>query len=393
MDFTPFTVNVPQAELDDLRSRIAATRWPDQIPESGWNYGANIDFVRELLEYWANGFDWRKTEAELNAWPQYTTTIDGQKIHFIHVRSPHKGARPLVLLHGWPSTTTEFSKVIGPLSDPVSHGGNAEDAFDIVVPSLPGFGWSGPTREPGWHPGRIADAFAELLEGLGYDHYFVHGGDYGAVVAGQLALRHPERVTAIHLTFLVTGGRRPEDGEATPEEARLEADQAIYNATETGYLAIQATKPQSLAYGLNDSPAGLAAWIVEKFNSWTDNGGDLESVLTKDELLANITTYWLTQTAGSAARLYYETAAGGMMGPSAERVETPTYVAVFPKELYRTTRRIAEHHYNVQRWTEQPRGGHFAASEQPELLVDDIRSALRTVGVDRVEDVTEGARA
>lgn len=392
MDFTPFTVNVPEAELEDLRSRLAATRWPDQIPGSGWSYGANIDYLKELANYWANEFDWRKAEAGLNASPQFTTKIDGQTIHFIHIKSPHSSTRPLLLLHGWPSTVSEFSKVIGPLSDPVAYGGNAEDAFDVIVPSLPGFGWSGPTREGGWHPGRIADAFSELLQGLGYERAFVHGGDYGAAIAGQMALRHPDQITALHLTFLVTGGRRPQDGEATAEEALLEADQAVFNATETGYMAIQATKPQSMAYGLNDSPVALAAWIVEKFNSWTDNGGDLESVLSKDELLTNITTYWLSQTAGSAGRLYYETGAAGMMGPAAERVETPTYVSVFPKELYRTTRRIAEHHYNIQGWTEQPRGGHFAASEQPQLLVDDIRSALRGITVGEL-DLASGARA
>jgi microsomal epoxide hydrolase len=307
--------------------------------------------------------------------------VDEQRVHFIHVTSPHDGARPLLLLHGWPSSTTEFQKVIGPLSDPVAHGGDASDAFDVIVPSLPGFGWSGPTTETGWDPIRIADAFAELMDGLGYERYFVHGGDFGAVIAGHMASNHPDHVVGLHLTFLVTGGRRPEDGDATPEEAELEAEQAVYTGLETGYIAIQGTKPLSLAYGLNDSPAALAAWIVEKFHAWVDHDGDLESVLSKDELLANITTYWVTQTAGSAARLYYETMMAGQMGPASQRVETPTHVAVFPKELYRTSRRIAEHHYNIQSWTPQERGGHFAASEQPEALVADIRGALRMADV------------
>ncbi|BCW05888.1 epoxide hydrolase family protein [Arthrobacter sp. NtRootA1] len=379
MEFRPFSVDVSDEVLADLDRRLAGTRWPDAIPGSGWTYGADLGYLRELVTYWKDHFDWRAFEKRFNAFPQFTTIIDGQHVHFLHVKSPEAEAKPLLLLHGWPSSPLEFLKVIGPLSNPVAHGGRAEDAFDLVIPSVPGFAFSGPTTEAGWHPGRIADAFAELMTGLGYDTFFAHGGDFGSVLAGQLSVRHPDRVAGLHVTFLVTGGLRPEDGDPTAEEAQLAADQAVYNMVETGYLALQATKPQTIAYSLVDSPVGLAAWIVEKLNTWTDNGGVLESVLSKDEILANIMTYWVTATGGSSGRLYFETGAAGMMGPSSERVESPVAVAIFPHELYRATRRVAEHHYNVVRWTPQAKGGHFPALEQPQLLATDIRESLRAM--------------
>lgn len=377
MEISPYTVAVPDAVLADLHSRLGNTRWPDSIPNAGWSYGASLDYMQELVAYWRDEFDWRAFEARLNAFPQFTATIDGQNVHFIHVKSPVPSAFPLLLLHGWPSSPVEFLKLIGPLTDPVAHGGRAEDAVDLIIPSLPGFGFSGPTTEAGWHPARMADGLAALMTGLGYEQFFVHGGDWGSVVASQLALRHPERVRGLHLTFLMTSGLRPEDGDPTEEESQLASDQAMYSMTETGYLALHASKPQTIAYSLVDSPVGLAAWIVEKLNKWTDNDGDLESVLTKDEILSNITTYWVTATGGSSGRLYFETAVAGMMGPAIERVEAPVAVAIFPQELYRSTRRIAEHNYNVVRWTPQQKGGHFPALEQPELLVADIRESLR----------------
>lgn len=376
MDFSPFSVSVRDSVLDDLRARLAHTRWPDQISGAGWSYGSDLQYMQGLCDYWASSFDWRASERRLNEFPQFTTTIDGQRIHFIHVRSPESNARPLLLLHGWPSSVLEFMKIIGPLSDPVAHGGTADQAFDVIVPSLPGFGWSGQTTERGWHAKRIADAFAELMSGLGYGTFSIHGGDYGAVVAGLLGADHTHRIEALHLTFLVTGGLKPEDGEPTAEERQLFEVQRVYNATETAYISMQSTKPQTIAYALADSPVALAAWIVEKFNAWTDNEGDLESAISTDEILANITTYWVTGTGGSSARLYFESAAAGFRGPNSLRLAVPTSVAVFPKEPYRTSRRIAEHHYNVVRWTEMPRGGHFPASEQPELLIADIRSSL-----------------
>ncbi|TAP39158.1 epoxide hydrolase family protein [Arthrobacter sp. S39] len=386
MEFTPFSVKVSDEVLTDLDRRLASTRWPDAIPGTGWTYGTDLGYLQELIAYWKDQFDWRSFEVRFNKFPQFTTMIDGQRMHFIHVKSPVPDAKPLLLLHGWPSSPLEFLKVIGPLSNPAAHGGRDEDAFDLVIPSLPGFAFSGPTNDAGWHPGRIADAFAELMTGLGYDYFFAHGGDFGSVLAGQLALRHPDRVSGLHVTFLVTGGLRPEDGDPTPEEAQLADDQAVYNMVETGYLALQASKPQTIAYSLVDSPVGLAAWIVEKLNTWTDNGGDLETVLSKDEILANIMTYWVTATGGSSGRLYFETAVAGMMGPSAKRVEAPVAVAIFPHELYRATRRVAEHHYNVVRWTPQAKGGHFPALEQPEFLATDIRDSLRAMsGVPAVD--------
>lgn len=376
MRIDPFSVQIHDDELNDLRRRLADARWPDQIPGTGWNYGADTSYIRDLAKYWSAEFDWRRAERQLNRFPQFTTTIDGQLVHFVHVKSPYAGARPLLLLHGWPSTPFEFYKVIDALVDPMAHGGSSSEAFDVIIPSLPGFAWSGPTTETGWHPGRVADAFNLLMQELGYANYSVHGGDFGAVVASQMARRHGDSVDALHLTFLTTAGRIAEDGPATDEEASLEVEQEAYNATETGYLVLQSTKPQTLSVGLNDSPIGLAAWIIEKYQCWTDNGGNLESVLTKDELLTTVATYWFTRTIGSSCRLYFETGAAGQLGPSPERVEVPTHVAVFPRELYRTSRRVAARHYNVHSWSEQPRGGHFAAAEQPQLLVVDLRKTL-----------------
>lgn len=376
----PFTVNVPAEVLDDLRRRLANTRWPDQIVGSGWDYGTDIDYLRSLVDYWQNSFDWRDVERKINEFPQYTTLIDGQNIHFLHARSRVPGARPLILLHGWPGSPLEFLKLIGPLTDPVAHGGRSEDAFHVIVPSLPGFAFSGPTADRGWHEGRIADALSRLMETIGYSSFFVHGGDYGSLVASQLASRHPDQVRALHLTLIVVGGLPADDGDPTPEERALAAELTNHVQRETGYIALQATKPQTVAYSLVDSPVGLAAWIVEKLKAWTDNGGDLESVVSRDEMLANITTYWVTATGGSSVRLYFETAAAGMMGVPPTRNDIPVSVAVFPRELYRTSRRIAEYHYNVVRWTQHPVGGHFAALEQPDLLILDLRASFADQG-------------
>lgn len=377
MDVQPFRVAVGDDILDDLRARLRNTRWPDRIPGSGWSYGADLDYLRDLCQYWEDKYDWRSAESAINEWPQFTTKIDGQRIHFIHARSPHPGARALLLTHGWPSSAVEFLKVLGPLTDPVASGGDAADAFHVVVPSMPGYGWSGPTTEAGWHRSRVAAAFVELLDGLGYARFGVHGGDWGSPISAEIGRVVPERTLGVHLTMLVTAGLRPEDGEPTDEEKAQQAEQELYNATEQGYIALQATKPQTLAFGLNDSPAGLAAWIVEKLRTWTDHDGNLESALSRDDILTWLTTYWVTGTAGSSARLYYESGVAGQLGPAPDRLEVPTGVAVFPKELYRTTRRVAEHHYNIVRWTELPRGGHFPAAEQPDLLVGELREFFR----------------
>jgi microsomal epoxide hydrolase len=379
MELIPFEVHVDDAVIDDLRARLRNTRWPDQVPGSGWDYGADGSYLRDLCAYWAGEFDWRAVEARLNAWPQFTTQIDGQRVHFIHARSPHPRARPLLLVHGWPSSQLEFLKVLAPLTDPVSYSGDAADAFHVVAPSIPGYAWSGPTTQPGWDTRRIAAAFTDLMRGLGYHRFGAFGTDMGSPITTEIARTSPGLVTGLHLTLLVSG-LRPKDGVLTAAEEAQAAANNRRRGAEIGYVAIQSTKPQTLAYGLTDSPAGQAAWIVEKLRNWTDCGGDLESVLSKDEILATVMTYWVTGTAGSSARLYYEmarAAAVGSLPPDASRVEVPTAVAVFPGELYPTSQRIASDHYAIERWTVMPRGGHFAALEVPDVLVEDLRAFFR----------------
>ncbi|WP_280217305.1 epoxide hydrolase family protein [Nocardia neocaledoniensis] len=376
MTIEPFSVVVDDAELNDLRHRLAQTRWPEPVEGAGWSTGTDVDYLQGLCAYWEKEYDWRRTEAELNQWPQFTTQVDGQRLHFLHVRSAVPGARPLMLLHGWPSSVLEFAKVIAPLVDPVSHGGDAADAFHVVVPSLPGYGWSGPTTQSGWDVDRIAGAMTVVMERLGYESYGLLGGDWGSPIASRMTLATPDRVTGLYLT-LVAVPPMPTEDDPTPEEQRLAAEFEQYAAAETGYIAIQATKPQSLAFGLTDSPAGLAAWIVEKLHAWTDCDGDLESVLSRDDILGNITTYWLTGTAGSSIRLYREAILAGSAGPVEKYVDVPTGVGVFPKELYRASRRQVERLYNVRRWTEMERGGHFAALEQPQAFIGDVRAFFR----------------
>lgn len=378
MEFIPFEAHVDDSVIDELRGRLRTTRWPDQIEGTGWDYGADLSYLRELCAYWARDFDWREAEAQLNAWPQFTTTIDGQRVHFIHARSPYPQARPLLMVHGWPSTPLEFGKVLRPLTDPVAYGGVAADAFHVVAPSIPGYGWSGPTTEPGWGTSRIAAAFGGLMRGLGYQRFGAFGADMGSPITTELARTSPGQLSGLYLTLLVSG-LRPADGVLTEDERRQVAANDRRRATENGYVALQSTKPLTLAYGLTDSPAGQAAWIVEKLRSWTDCAGDLESVMTKDEILATVMTYWVTATAGSSARLYYEMARAAAIGttPAAVRVEVPTAVGVFPAELYPASERIANDHYAIERWTVMPRGGHFAAIEQPDLLVDDLRAFFK----------------
>ena len=378
LEFSPFTVAVPDATLTDLHDRLARTRFPEQIDGAAWDYGTELGYQRELVGYWRDHFDWRAQEARINAFDQFTTTIDGARVHCIHQRSPEPDALPLVVTHGWPGSVVEFLEVIGPLTDPRAHGGDPGDAFHVVAPSIPGYAFSGPTHDRGWSPNRIARAWATLMDGLGYDRYGAQGGDWGAIITTQLGLVDPAHLAGIHLNMVVAGPPPEGPGELTPTEAQGLADMASYFETDSGYLQIQSTKPQTIGYSLDDSPAGLAAWIVEKFRSWSDCGGDVESVFSRDHLLANIMCYWVTGTAHSSARLYYENRVGG--GFAAEgRVEVPTGAAIFPREIIRPPRRWAEHAFNLVHWTEQPRGGHFAAMEQPELFVDDVRAFFRTV--------------
>ena len=373
----PFVVDVDQRVLDDLSARLRATRWPDALPGSGWEYGTERGYLQELCGHWADGFDWRAAERRLNAFPQYLTQVDGERLHYLHVPSPHPGALPLLLTHGWPGSVVEFLAVLPALVDPVAHGGDAGDAFTVVCPSLPGYGWSGPTRQRGWDVRRTARALARLMAALGHERYGAQGGDWGAIASSHLGVLDAEHLVGLHLNM--ANAQRPDgfdDATLSDAERRDVEDMRAFRAAETGYQAIQGTKPQSLAYALNDSPAGLAGWLVEKFRTWSDCDGDIESAIHRDDVLADLTTYWVTGTAGSAARLYWETAHSGPTMP-AQRVEVPTGVARFPREIYRPPRAWVEAAYDLRSWTEHPRGGHFAALEQPEALVADVRAFFR----------------
>ena len=378
----PFDIAVSDAVLADLATRLTRTRFPDQV-DTDWAYGTDVDYLQELVAYWRHEYDWREQERRLNQVDHFKTQINGLDIHFIHQRSPEEDALPLLMLHGWPGSIVEFMKVIGPLTDPVAHGGQAEDAFHVVAPSLPGYGFSDHPHEPGMGPEQMADINAQLMARLGYTRYGTQGGDWGAVISRWIAYTDAEHVAGLHLNFVMasppTGAQNPMEGVKPEELQRMRARQASL-ANATGYTQIQGTKPQTLGYGLNDSPAGLAAWIIEKFHAWCDCQGNVESIFTKDELLTNIMLYWVTETATSAARLYYESrrqAGGGILTAPPGRVDVPTAGALFPYELTIPPRRWAEAHYNITRWTDMPRGGHFAAFEQPELLVEDVRAFYR----------------
>lgn len=376
----PFTVDVPDAVLVDLHDRLSRTRFPEQIPGAGWDYGTELGYVRDLVTYWNESYDWRKQEARLNSFEQFVTEIDGQRVHFLHVRSPESDALPLVMTHGWPGSVVEFLDIIGPLVNPRGYGGDPEDAFHVVCPSIPGYGFSGPTRERGWDPQRVAGAFATLMAGLGYERYGAQGGDWGSMISTQLALADPEHVAGLHLNMVIA---LPPEGEdfstLTETEMAGLTSAADYMENDSGYAKIQGTKPQTIGYLLDDSPAGLAAWIVEKFRTWSDCDGDVERRFTKDTLLTNIMLYWVTTTGHSSGRLYYEATKAGGFVAKGRRVEVPTGAAIFPKEIIRPPRRWAERSYNITRWTEMPSGGHFAALEEPTLLVDDVRSFFASV--------------
>lgn len=372
-----FTIRVEDSALADLKARLERTRLPDQIPGSGWDYGSDRAYMEELLEYWRTAYDWRKHEAQLNELPHFKTSIDGIDMHFVHVRSKEDSAMPLVITHGWPGSVFEFMDVIGPLTDPVAHGGKAEDAFHLVLPSMPGYGFSGPAHQRGMSVDSVAGVVAKLMDRLGYERYAAQGGDWGSGVSSWLARDYPDRLIGIHLN-MVGGGppagmQDPESG--IPEwELKRYRERAEWWQGENAYGNIQGSKPLTLAYGLNDSPAGLAAWVVEKFRAWSDCGGDVESRFSKDQLLTNIMLYWLTESMPSAVRLYYESRRSGRRQ---ERSEVPTAIAVFPGEIFFSPRKWVEAHYNVAQWTEMPRGGHFAAMEEPELYVEDVVKFFR----------------
>lgn len=380
----PFVIDVPETDLQDLRDRLSRTRLPDQLPGSGWDYGTDTAYLAQLIDYWQNDFDWRAQERMLNAFDQFITNINGVDIHFIHQRSTHVDATPLLIVHGWPGSIVEFHKIIGPLTQPELYGGDARDAFHVIAPSLPGFGFSGKPQVPGYNPERMAHTLASLMQGLGYERYGAQGGDWGGIITRILAARYPERLIGLHSNFVLANPPAdPEAREAVSAEEmeRREARQA-YMANEVAYQQIQGTKPQTLGVGLNDSPAGLAAWIVEKFHGWSDLDhsrlDSLEDKFTKDELLTNISVYWFTRSITSSTRIYYENRNVPVSEPLGF-ISVPTAGAIFPAELYLTPRRWAEASYNIVRWTEMPQGGHFAALEEPELLLNDIRAFFRSL--------------
>jgi len=379
-DLRPFRIAATDAELDDLRARLAATRWPDPSTVDDWSQGVPLSYAQGLCSYWADGYDWRAREARLNAFPQFTTSVSVEgcapvEIHLLHVRSPHEGATPLVLTHGWPGSIAEFQDVIGPLTDPTAHGGDAADAFHVVCPSLPGYGFSGRPTEAGWGVERIAAAWVEVMGRLGYDRFVAQGGDWGAMVTTLLGARHPEQCTAIHLSMVLALPTSLDD--LTDAEQRSLDDMGRHRRWGTGYSTQQRSRPQTLGYGLADSPAGQCAWIVEKFFEWTDNDGAPDDAVDRDRLLDNVMLYWLTNTGASSARLYWES----FSNPPVERPQVPVGCSVFPREILRPSRRWAEAHYGDQLvwFNELGRGGHFAALEVPDLLVDEIRATFRKV--------------
>ena len=390
----PFRIQVSNAVLTDLKQRLAQTRYAEQFNDEGWNTGTNQAYLRSLIDYWRDRYDWRAAEKRLNAFDQFTTNIDGIDVHFIHQRSASPDATPLLLLNGWPSSIVEYQDVIGPLTNPAAFGAAGQPAFHVVIPSMPGFGFSGKPTQRGYDFDRIAAMWATLMARLGYNRYAVHGSDFGNLVAPRVALRDAAHVSGLHLAGC-GGAPAPAGGQAPPPLPTPAMNPLVNAAHNAGYQEIQSTKPQTLGAGLTDSPAGLASWIVEKWYDWTDHDGDLETVFSKDELLSNIMIYWVTNSATSSARIYFEGRhTGGMFRPTPfpafeGRVTVPTGCGAFPRQYDRRTvrvtsdtpeaRKAAETRYNIVHFTTMPRGGHFPAFEQPTLWLDDIRAFLKTI--------------
>jgi pimeloyl-ACP methyl ester carboxylesterase len=370
-------VDIPQDDLDELRTRLARTRWPGQLPGVGWSYGVDQDYLADLVEYWCTGYDWRAHEARLNEIPQFTTEIDGQRVHFLHLRSPEPDATPLLVTHGWPSTVYEFLDILGPLTDPRSHGGDPADAFHVVAPSVPGFAFSGPTGETGWGANRIARAFLELMRRLGYHRFGAQGGDFGSILSPEIGRIAPDRVLGVHVNALANASTPTAPGDldrlSDADRARAQ-EQEMWWYEHSGYATQMSTRPQTLAYALNDSPAGQLAWNLEWFVDW-DPIRTEQTPVDRDVLLTDVTIFWLTGTAGSAARLYLEAGAeawGERPAPS----PVPTGVANFLGD--RAIRGLAELSNRITHWSEFPRGGHFASIQAPDLLVSDIRAFFRS---------------
>jgi pimeloyl-ACP methyl ester carboxylesterase len=376
----PFEIAVPDEDVDDLRRRLHATRWPAAWADLDWSMGVELGYLRALCTYWADDYDWRAQERRLNAFPQFRTEVDGATLHFLHVRSPEPDALPVVMTHGRPGSVVEFVDVIRPLTDPAAYGGDPADALHLVVPSIPGYGFSGPTRGPGWDTRRTARALAQLMAALGYARYGAQGGDWGATISAWLGHDDPDHVVGIHLNTVAHGPTPPpEHPDVTEDEQRSLDRVARYLAEGAGYGAIQATRPNTVGVALDDSPAGLCAWIVDKFWDWSDHRGDLSTSFDRDQILTDVSVYWFTRTATSAARLYAETRRAGTNVTLIPYVDVPTGCAIFPAELTTPSRRWAELRCRVVHHTRQPRGGHFAAYEAPDLFVDDVRAFFRLV--------------
>lgn len=372
----PFRVEVPQTMLDDLQARLALTRWPEAETVRDWSQGAPLRRLQALVEHWRDHYDWHRCEAQLNAFPHYRSLIDGLGVHFIHVRSPHANALPMILTHGWPGSMVEFLEVIGPLTDPTRHGGKAEDAFHVVIPSLPGYGFSDKPAETGWGVERIARAWAVLMGRLGYDRYVAQGGDWGSAVTRGMAVQRTPGLAAIHLNMVVCFA--PSDETYDDPEAREARDAAeAHKQGGLGYSTQQSTRPQTLGYALADSPVGQAAWIYEKMQAWTDNAGELEDALSRDHVLDNIMIYWLTNSSASSARLYWESFRSAF---GAAAIDLPVACSIFPRELRRPPRRWAERVFsNIVYWNRAAKGGHFAAFEQPEIFTAELRAAFEAL--------------
>ncbi|MFA5630652.1 MAG: epoxide hydrolase family protein [Porticoccaceae bacterium] len=383
MNIEKFTIAIPDAELDDLRQRLERVRWADDYANDDWRYGTNGAYLKELVSYWRDHYDWRKHEAAINAWPQFKTVIDDVPIHFIHVKGKGPNPTPIIITHGWPWTFWDFQNIIGPLTDPAAHGGDPADAFDVVIPSLPGYGFSTPLRKPGMNFWQTADLWVKLMEGLGYPRFAAHGEDWGAFITAQLGHKHADRLIGTHFTIMVpldmfSGGMVSREYYGPEDKAQAKKN-AMFFANESGYMMLQCSKPQTPAFALNDSPVGLCSWILEKRRTWSDCNGDVESRFSKDDLITTVMIYWLTQSYGTSARYYYE-ARHNPWTPSHDKtpvVQAPTGIAVFRNECVIQPKRWAQEYYNLQRWTEFPSGGHFAAFEEAEALIGDLRAFFR----------------
>ena len=379
---TPFEIVVPDAAISDLKTRLQNTRLPDQISETTWEYGTDKTYLTELIDYWENEFDWKEQERTLNEFDHFKTEIDEIEMHFIHQRSEHPDAIPLMIVHGWPGSISEFSKIIDPLVDPVAYGGSASDAFHVITPSLPGFGFSSAPTQPGYSPEKIAHILAALMEKIGYQRYAIAGGDWGAIINRYLAFNYPDRLIGLHSNMMLAGPPtdREQRADVTQVEETARAARGAYMQNERAYQQIQGSKPQTLGYGLNDSPTGLAAWIVEKFHGWTDMPqgatGYLDNHFTKDELLTNIAIYWFTGTITSSTRIYYENSKTPIETPLGF-INVPTGAAIFPAEIFVTPRAWAEAAYDLRHWSVMSEGGHFAALEKPDLYLNDLQIFFR----------------